>query len=715
MKRTTISLLVAALFVTGSDALAQVSGSASVTLIGSRVGSVNPFRFEEYRDLSDGAQVGADLKGGDSSYFWNLFGENLGRDDQLIELKGGKYGSYRYSLTNSNIIHNLTFNAITPFSGTGTNFLTFPGALGATPATNTALWNRFDYSVKHESLGGDVEWSRASPYYFRTTANQKETKGIKPLGVGGTSPGGATFELPMPISFTTTDLSAEAGYASKLSRYSVNVSWSKFEDRNDFLTWRNPAIIGLTSTITDERNTIASDNNMWKVGANALWRQLPVASTLALRGTYSNLTSSIPVQTTYASVTGAGIGNTRLASPSATTFDGDIVNKTLSASLTSQPARALDSRLYWNWTKKENRSTQIVFTPSGPGSGGACDFNPLTGAPLTTCTNELFEYRKNNLGVDLQYRVTRENKLSGGWDYADTHRERHDFHRTKDHKAYVEWKNGSWESVTARIKYQHLWRRSEFGFGDINPGASAINFFNFHLKRFDAADNDQDLIKLALDATPRKFLDLGAEINFKRNDYRKLQLGRTADTRQELYLSGAWGDPGRLRISAFWDYERSQYDSSHWQGTPNAATFPAAFGAGFLWRSEVKDKNYITGLGAEWKLSGRLKLKGSLIWQETDGTVEFSENHPTSFLTNIPNYDSFKREALDLRAIYALSKSFEVQLGVAHEDYKLDDVQMNGYNYTQVTGVNQNFLSGAYAFSSYHANIVYLTVKYLLP
>ena len=151
MTRTPKALLLTALAAAMPGALAQMAAPTTSGYVGigglttSDPNSLNPFKLEEYRDLRDGVIVTVDLRIDAQDWWSRLFGENIGRDDQFIELKGGKYGVFKYSLYNDKIVHNLTFNAITPFNGVGSNSLTFPGT--APPSTNTATWNRFAYGV----------------------------------------------------------------------------------------------------------------------------------------------------------------------------------------------------------------------------------------------------------------------------------------------------------------------------------------------------------------------------------------------------------------------------------------------------------------------------------------------------------------------------------------------------------------------------------------
>jgi MtrB/PioB family decaheme-associated outer membrane protein len=711
MNRTTISLLVAGLFVVAPSAFAQLKFSGTVTggVQGTDISSRNDFRLQEYRDLDSSVLLGTDIKGETDIYHFRLFSENIGQDDQFIEFKGGRYGLFKYSLYNNNIIHNLTFGAVAPYTGIGSNVLGFPFAsAAAAAAAGTAAWIPFDYSVKHKNYGGtfELQSSLGSPFYFRATANKKDTTGIRPNGAAGTSPGGPAFELPAPVDYTTTDFSAEGGYTTKSSQFSVNLSYSKFQDHNDFLNWRNPFI---TAGTTTERTSLAADNDLWKLALNAMLKQLPMNSTLALRGTYSKLTNSLPVEQTYISVVGT-TGNLRRSNPSRSVFDGDIVNKTLSASLTSQLARAFDSRLYWNWSEKDNNSTRIVFTPvvaGNPGTGGNCDINPATGTTTgtTTCTTELFHYKKNNLGVDLQYRFNRENKLSGGYDYANTERERIDFNETTDHKFYAEWKNTTFDLLGGRIKYQYLNRDSHFQLGN-DP-----NVFSRFLYRFDVAPLDQHLVKLVLNSDPAPFLDLGAELIYKKNQYKDVFLGRTKDDRQELYLTASYGDPKKFRITGFFDAEHTHYSSTHQQGNPGSV--PASTSSTvFIWNGKVHDKSHIVGIGADWPFSERLKFIGSLIWQETNGAVDFSVVNNFVVPINSGAYDSFRKDTLNLKAVLTVEKNFDIALGYAYEKFRYADAQMDGYNYRQLTGANQNLLTGAYAFPNYRAHIGYLTLTY---
>ena len=115
MKRKLISILVAGATVISPLALAAdeavtvggatVSGELSIGFRGLKVESADASKLKEARDLGPGAIGAFDIRGrGDEGYL-NFFGENIGRDDQYIDLRGGKYGTYKYQLYDNEMRH----------------------------------------------------------------------------------------------------------------------------------------------------------------------------------------------------------------------------------------------------------------------------------------------------------------------------------------------------------------------------------------------------------------------------------------------------------------------------------------------------------------------------------------------------------------------------------------------------------------------------------
>ncbi len=702
----TIIRIVAIGLMATSTALAQdaadgfkVSGAVGLGLRVTNAKANDAAKLNEYRDLDSGAIGGFDIKGRGPEYYLDAFGENVGRDDQYLDLRGGKYTIFKYQIYQDSMVHNWAFGARTPYVGAGTNTLT-----AALPNLNPDTWNSYDLREKRTNLGLMFELSNNSPWYFRTEVNQVEQKGRRLIaGANGTSPGNGFTDKPFPVDYKTNNFSVEGGYASKRGQLSLGLHHSRFTNENETLRWTNGFFgSGLDTT------WLAPGSDYSKISTNGTLKQLPFGSTLAGRMTYSKTSNSVPIETSALN-TGGVFGATN---PDRTAFDGDIRHATASLSLHSNPTRQIDTRAYWNWFNKDNRSPNIVFTtpPAGLNCGGL------------SCITETLSYRKNNVGLDVGYRFNSSHRLVVGLDYVDLHRNRVDFDQTKDQKASIEYRNTMLDWASARLKVQHLQRRSHFLKGDAGTGPADPNYLNRFVARFDASNVDQNLVKAVLDFQLSELWDIGLEGIYKQNKYKDTVLGRTKDDRQELYLSVAWGDIQRFRVMAFADVEWIQYDSYHRNISDLAAAnaydpFAAPNNSNYNWGARNNDRNYAVGLGADWKPAERWKLNGSLIWQRTRGTADFSVQAgaiPVVPATSISNYDNTRKVAVNLRGTYSFTKQWDFTTGYAFERFRFSDISYDGYQYTiaGATPAQTSYLSGAFANPNYTAQIVYVAATY---
>lgn len=721
MKPKLLSVLVASLFLPalaqGQEPEKAVSGSISFGVRHVGLNANDPSKFTEYRDLPEGtsAFAGIELRQRGESSYTNVYGENIGRDDQYLNLDGGRYGSFRYRLYSDQLRHNFGAGpgARTPFDGAGSAVLTFPGT---TPNQNPATWNTFDHSYKRLDQGGFFELQRTSPWYFRVDANEVKRQGTNVFaGSKGTSPGNGFMDLPAPIDYSTRNLSGEVGWSSRRSHVSLNVLRSNFDNGNEVLRWKNDFFGGGLDT-----TVLPPGNEMTRFALNGNTRGLPMDSTLAARYTYQTLESNVALQPTMLSTGGA----TRATNPSDANFKGDHKHQTFGLSLSSRPTRALDTRLYYNYDKLKNDSTDVVFSPST-----ASGVNLACGG--TVCEPERFHYTKKTLGAEAGYALSRNQKVRGGLEWLDSDRERADFQESKEKKLFAEYKSAFTDSLTGRIRYQYLKRDSQF---NPHPAVLAANPMDLYVRRFDLANAKQHQVKLVLDQNFPSQLDLGFEMILKTTDYPDTPLGRTKDQRQEFYGSVGWGDPSKLRFLVFGDIEYVQYDSNHRadqnnNGNPDPATPPVfqpnctgALVCAYNWTAKNKDHSFQLGAGADWVPMPRLKVKTSLLYTETEGRAEFTTQaggNPGPFRP-ITNFDNTKRIAFNLRGVYDWSRTLELTGGYAYERYRYSDIGYDNTRYIVPAAASTtcpggtpcySYTTGQYAFQPYSANIVYGMAK----
>jgi MtrB/PioB family decaheme-associated outer membrane protein len=710
----------------------------SATTTAPFAGPQDKAKLNEYRDVSNGVTTNIDLQGSSSQNYLRFFGENFNLDDEYLNLRGGRYGIYKYQLYEDKMPHNLSWGALTPLSGTGGTALTVPGAVAGNPAyppaQNPATWNQFDYRLQRNTYGGNFEFTDNTPWHSRIDFSETTMKGVRPQGGRlGTSSNNGMIELGAPVDYKTRSYSLESGYSTKAASFSINVLNSKFSNSDGLMQWTNFYMLnGLDTSL------LPPDNDLTKLSLNGTLRQLPVNSTLAARLTWSILTNSFGVTsgglmpTSNASPPTA-VG-TLVTGPSFNTFEGEHETKSASLSLASAWGAGVDTKIYYNYYHTKNKSTLIEYALGGLGTDAAnC---PSPSFPSTSTANRfcigpypnsLFFYKKQDYGIDAGWRINRGNKVSGGVNLLEIDREREDAEKTKEDKIWLEYKNSMLEDLSGRIKVQRLERRSDLN-AAFPPGTSPFSTGNtpaqvaYYFRAYDVSNADQDQIKLVLDWAPIPFLDTGFEAAWKKTDYKDLFYGRNNDLRREYNVTVSYGNPKEFRVTGLVNYETVEFNQAYHQGT---GPFPGGTqtATDFDWGTKNTQTNRLIGVIADWPVMERLALKGSYTWSRTGGGVDFNSGNTAGaggFLGGpLVNYvtDNTRKRTFNLKGDYKVDRHWTATAGYVHETYDYADDQMRGYQgfypyFQNLGGTNNSWFSGAFANPSYKLDVLYLVATY---
>ncbi len=676
MKKKSLYIFATALLILpiGNRSFAAENGDLSGSVeLGGRIvdGEDDSAKFQEYRDLKDGIIGNFNLDYKKDSYFLGAEGQNIGWDDQFYQVTGGSYGQYKFSLFYDEIPHNLSFDARSFYSGIGSDNLTIDVS---TPA-NLDTWTTFDYKVKTKKYGGDVKFTLASPFFFSFGVDREEKDGQKPLGSGGF---GGMVEMPEPVDYTTDNFTANGGYRSDNFTFKLSGLYSTFKNDNNYLHWENP-FGGATET-----NSLPADNDYGKIAANLIWRQLPLMSTLLINGTYTNLSSDISVDEVGATIP-TGLNDT--------TFDGDVSTTRLSASFASRPIEKLDTRLFYEYYDRNNDSTVIEYT----GDGNA---------------ESLFEYTKNKLGFDANYKLPVHTRLNGGYtyEYVDR-RNRPDGDNNQDNLLYLKLKNTSLDFLTAKIEYTYLNRDTDTNFDLTGLTITDAEYIAQFVQRFDVASKAKNALKFAVELSPLDTFDFGLAYTYVKNDYHDVTLGRTEDTGHEFYADFMWRAAKIFNLSGFAGYEIYRADSNHYNFSPGQSADPTVddlIAASYRWYQSVDTDFWTIGLAGKMPLMGdRLLLSLSWQYQKSDGKSDFA-TEGSSALLPIDSYEDFNITTLEAKVAYALTNAIDLTLGYLYEKTTYNDLQYDGYIYNP----SSTYLSGAYTDHDYNNNVGYFTIRY---
>jgi MtrB/PioB family decaheme-associated outer membrane protein len=621
-------------------------------------------KFTEYRDLrEDGRFFGrAKLNLDTDKYFINFNVGDFGYQTQYYTVDGGMWGKFKFDLFYDEIPHNITFDARTPFLGAGHDFL-----VGA-PNANFPLWNTFDYSILRRQYGGGFKVDAIRPFFLDVSFERENREGIKPVGVAETTPGGRAFELPEPVDYVTNNLKVALGYAQKPLFLSLNYIHSDFNNSNTLLT--------LPPNFNAPNAFSLPPDNTYDKGA--------------FKGAVS-----LPFNSRFSTNVGFARGKSETSAVAliGSAYTGKVDNVNYDFTLTSNPVRFLDAKVYYKYYKRENKSDD----PTG-------------------VVDIFLNYRISTAGGELGFRLPEHFYLSGGYRYVDTHRQKEGetdpFEIPPNNLDNIFFVNLKWSGVDfleARVGYERLNRSAHY-----QTAASEAN----PAKRYYYAAQDRDMVKAGLDIFPLENLNLGFDYRYTNTDYSDTIFGLRSAKRHQFDMSADYKIGKIAKVYAYGDYGWAKFNQLQFEGT---TLLP--------WQADQWDKNWGYGIGAEvYVIPKKLTLVFQNDYVNSNGSVDFTLSNglfvaanglgPGSGANNdnidIGRWDDYKLYSFSIKAVYNFTKSLAAMIGYAYERFWYSDAQLNNYLFTPAGPPNSNaaFLTGAYKDQTYRANVVFGGMSY---
>ncbi len=661
----------AVLIAAPSIASAEVSGDLSVGLRTTHFASDRKSaKFDEYRDKSNGLFGDANLLFNTEDYFLGLSVENPSLDDQFYELRGGQYGLGKGRFYYDELTHHISYGALTPTSGIGSNILTLPATVPP-----VSQWTPIDYQVDKKFYGAEFTIDpQQIPFYFKVSVERQENDGLLPYGTTYFPTSTASFESAMPIDYTTDNLMFEGGYRDKQTSAVFTTGYSVFKNDNDIL-------INNYNGDIEEYSTPA-DNYSYNFGGR-LTQRLPMDSVLALKASYIRNKSEADWNK-----------YTQIALPSADKdFDGDVTYIRGSAALTSQWTAMLDTRLYYSYIDRDNHSESITALDDGN-------------------TNLKFEYDKHDAGLDVGYRLTKDNKLTGGYEFSYTDRNREDADTTTDNLVYAQLKNTTLDWMSAKLRLEYLNRSSDTAFSPETLEGDGL-ILKYFLP-FDYASKDRYKAKVAFEFYPTESLNVGLSYAITYNDYDASLLGVENDQHQEFYVNLDASLPAKIRFSSYagYEYTKTSMDSHRFSTTTTADPNLPTSTSTYNWSQDTTYDFFVIGGSLTIPVIQQLDLVLSADYQLVDGNIDFSRPAAAGVpLETVNNADDYYKTQLGAKGIFRITDAWSVSLGYLFEKSNLNEWKYDNFSYTPGTPTSF-YLSGAGLDNKYEAHQVYMITTF---
>jgi len=680
--------------VSSSDAVTEdkkVSGEVCATGTWTSVGG-NKAGFNEYRDIRNGVYGDIKLKYDSGKYYTEFNARDMGYDTQKYGVEGGKWGDFKLYLNYDEIPHNYTDSARSFYSGIGTPDLDYPNSATQQPNQDASTWNTFGYSTKRKNSGAGFKLDVIRPFFFDVTAASEEKTGVYPMGAAGTSPGGISIELPAPISYRTDSIKLAAGYSRNPLFLSFGYFYSNFSNDDLNLHFLNPGAGGEADT-----TTMPPENRYYKINLTGGIR-LPANSKLDINLSTASARSDGSLLKEYI----ANSGDPTRLQLSDSTFDGEIDTRNIAVSLTSRPYHFLDTRFFYKYLDKENKSDQIMITDG-----------------TSIYYNDLFDYKKVKFGAELGFRLPAKFYLNTNYSHETIDRKRDDIPENTDDLYGVELRWTGLDFMTARVGYERLNRKAEFYTPE--GGTSDVEYF---IRRFDAAEKHMDSYKVSLDFFPTENLNFSLGYRHRETDYPDTILGLTGDRRDEFSIEADYLIGRRVKLFGFFDYERIKQDQFQRQAgltdpiDPNTSPTESAFN----WTASQEDESYSFSIGTDiFIIPDKLTLRLQHSYLKSDGSVDYTyllggnplPDGRTQDNIDLEDWDAYRLRYCLVRLTYNATKAWSITAGYAYEKYDYSDDQYNGYSYVPATtGTNGAYLTGAYRDPSCESHTGFLTLSY---
>ena len=669
----------------------KFSGDVSATGV-LREGKDTHAKFNEYKDVRDGAYGSINLKYDAPKYFLLFESRDIAYDTQSYSLEGGWWDVFKLKLYYNEIPHNFTYDARSLYSGIGTNNLSYAGP---TPVANPLAWNTFDYATKRKNMGGALKFDLLNPFYIDVNVDQQRKSGVYPLGAAGTNPGGIAIELPTYIDYLTDNVKFEAGYSTKPLFLCVNYFYSRFENGDGLQNFRNPATAN-TAAATDTL-FLPPENDYQKIGLKG-GLALPFHSKLNLDISSARARSSARLANVYVSNVTAlasnigiqGLTGITLSSPN---FNGNVSTDQLNLALASNPVSFLNAKVFYKYYNKHNKS-DIIQTIDG----------------ASILTNDRFDYRRNVYGAEAGVKLPAKFRVDAGYSFTLMDRARDDIPKNRDHLLNLGVKWSGLTFMNAKIGYEYLNRKADF---DIPVPLAPVDFEPW-IRRFDAAAQIRNTYKATVEFFPLDVLSFNAGYQFKHSSYQDTILGLNDAKVHQVNADFDWQIHRRVRLFGYFDFEQRTQSQFQRQATTytNPATAPTA--ANFNWNADTKENSFGYGVGVDISIIPD-KLTMSFVHNsiKSDGSIDYTH---LGFLPagwtqdniDLNAWDNYRLDNFSVKATYQINKFVSLSAAYAFESFSYDDSQFRNYLY--IPGAT-GYLTGAYADPSYRTHVAFLSVR----
>ncbi|MEL4388510.1 MtrB/PioB family decaheme-associated outer membrane protein [Shewanella xiamenensis] len=571
---------------------------------------------------------------GEKGYRASVEAYQLGMDGGRLDVNAGKQGQYNVNVNYRQIATYDSNSALSPYAGIGGNNLTLPdnwvtaGSSSQMPLLMDSL-NALELSLKRERTGLGFEYQGESLWSTYVNYMREEKTGLKQAS-------GSFFNQSMmlaePVDYTTDTI--EAGVKLKGDRWFTALSYSGSIFKNeynqlDFDSAFNPTFgaqtQGTLALDPDNQAHTVSLMGQYNDGSNALSGRI-------LTGQMSQDQALVTDNYRYSS---------QLTSDA---VDAKVDLLGMNLKVVSKVSKDLRLTGSYDYYDRDNNTQVEEWTQ--------ISINNVNGK---VAYNTPYDNRTQRFKVAADYRITRDIKLDGGYDFKRDQRDYQDRETTDENTVWARLRVNSFDMWD-------MWVKGSYGKRDGSQYQASewtSSETNNLLRKYNLADRDRTQVEARITHSPLESLTIDVGARYALDDYTDTVIGLTESKDTSYDANISYMITADLLATAFYNY---QIIESEQAGSSNYST-PT-------WTGFIEDKVDVVGAGISYNnlLENKLRLGLDYTYSNSDSNTQVRQGITGDY------GDYFaKVHNINLYAQYQATEKLALRFDYKVENYKDND------------------------------------------
>jgi MtrB/PioB family decaheme-associated outer membrane protein len=598
----------------------------------------------------DGVYANVDGNGtyASGNYQLRWSAEDLGLDSRVVELEGGRPGSYDFNFSYRELPRRQFNTTTTIFEQSGGDVLALPS--GWVHANLTSGMTELDSSLVSRNIESDrsvfdLGASFVASDRWRISADYRRHERD-----GSSITGGSSFLqtslLPMPLDYVTDEVDLGIRYGGDNGFVALGWYLSDFSNGNAALTWEQPFSFNpLVGNDTFSRAQ-APDSRMQQVSLQAGYSFAERKTVISASAAFGEIEQDSPLLP-YTVTSSIDAGPLPRAS-----LDGSIDTSNFALAVTSRVIDKGRIKLKYRYDKRDNKTAQDVWNRIIGDSFLSGEFE----------TNIPYSFERSTLSLSADYDLLDAVRVSAGYDRKDIDR---DFQEISEQTEDSGWGRLRWQP-TASLEMDFRGGGSQRDADDYDAVFAATLGQNPLMRKYYIADRKRDFGELTLSYSPA---DGPVSITLA---------GLYADDTYELSELGITnGEELRVTADVSWSISEnaSAYLTAGFEDMESEQAGSEAFAAPD-WSATHDDDFTTVGVGFRVRnIADKVDVK--MDYLRSDGASEIIVESPLGNPSEFPELESML-DYLRFRLAYRQSERLELNLNLLYQRFETEDWALEG-------------------------------------